>query len=320
MATKINDEFRYCKSYDSMSEISLNSDTLYIYGSSPEERGTPGELFRKKFPESKYLMINEYTPDIVTFNENEVNYGVRDKKGISEFIESYLVGSIYLDVSSLTCRLVAILLSSLVDILKKDRSKRIKLIYFEPKHYNIEAFKSEGKYHDQSEPIEGMKPLPGLISIIPDSDNLQVFLIAFLGFEGGRFSYILEELTPPKDNIIPILGVSGFRLEYPFVAMWGNKIALKESESWRQVEYAKANSIAEAFILLHSLQNKYSSHKLKIAPIGTKPHAVAAILFAILNSNVEIVYDNPVRQKKRTLGFGKILETDLNNLLTYKCS
>ena len=34
---------------------------------------------------------------------------------------------------------------------------------------------------------------------------------------------------------------------------------------------------------------------IKIAPIGTKPHCIAAILFAIkYYKNVEVVYDNPI--------------------------
>jgi hypothetical protein len=46
---------------------------------------------------------------------------------------------------------------------------------------------------------------------------------------------------------------------------------------------------------------------LRIAPIGTKPHAIGSILFAINNPDiVELVYDHPVRKKQRTEGTARL--------------
>ena len=52
-----------------------------------------------------------------------------------------------------------------------------------------------------------------------------------------------------------------------------------------------------------------------VAPIGTKPHAIGAILYAIKNpTKVELLYDNPKRSVQRTEGIGKILVCDISKL------
>ena len=46
---------------------------------------------------------------------------------------------------------------------------------------------------------------------------------------------------------------------------------------------------------------------MKIAPIGTKPHALGAFLFPLKTSRrVEFVYDFPIRKRNRTIGTGKV--------------
>ena len=67
-----------------------------------------------------------------------------------------------------------------------------------------------------------------------------------MGFEGGRFMHILENIEYSNKIIIPIIGVPGFRPEYPNIAYWGNKKTLEETESWKNVLFAKANSIIDA--------------------------------------------------------------------------
>ena len=44
-----------------------------------------------------------------------------------------------------------------------------------------------------------------------------------------------------------------------------------------------------------------------IAPIGTKPHALGAICYALRNPDTtEIMYDNPIRKPGRTAGIGQM--------------
>jgi hypothetical protein len=57
---------------------------------------------------------------------------------------------------------------------------------------------------------------------------------------------------------------------------------------------------------------------MRIAPIGTKPHAVGAILFQLgtaSRGDVEIVYDHPIRKAKRTAGAWRVSVYHLSSFL-----
>jgi hypothetical protein len=54
---------------------------------------------------------------------------------------------------------------------------------------------------------------------------------------------------------------------------------------------------------------------LKMAPIGTRPHALAAFMYAIANSeNAEIIYDHPIPSKDRVGPF-RLIQFDFERLL-----
>jgi hypothetical protein len=118
----------------------------------------------------------------------------------------------------------------------------------------------------------------------------------------------VEQVQPPGRKIVPVIGVPGFRPEYPFHTYHGNTLPLRQTVSWKNVRYAIANC---PFSLLYVLQDIAAEHPLdlvKIAPIGTKPHALGAVLFALTSPRrVELVYDHPVRKATRTIGRSRIL-------------
>jgi hypothetical protein len=71
--------------------------------------------------------------------------------------------------------------------------------------------------------------------------------------------------------------------------------------------------------MLNKIVKNSPSGRIKIAPIGTKPHAIGAILFAIKYPlKVELIYDNPIRKKTRTDGVGKIIDCSVYKLLKDK--
>jgi hypothetical protein len=54
---------------------------------------------------------------------------------------------------------------------------------------------------------------------------------------------------------------------------------------------------------------------LKIAPIGTKPHALGAVLFCLSRpDSVELVYDHPIRKANRTIGASRLLVYTISSL------
>jgi hypothetical protein len=314
----INRDYQYTKKHTNVNDFFLPDGSVYIYGVSPEERSYAiVDFLKKKFVNTRFLRIflidNE--KDVIMTNDTDINYSLRNSNDMESLFATCGSSTIYIDASGLDNRVSASLLKHVV-LFNQKKKLEINVIYVEPYSYKIEQFKSEGVFNDLSEKIDEIEPLPGFANIIPDTDDMK--FVALLGFEGGRFTYLLERIQPPRDSIIPVIGVPGFRFEYPFVALWGNRVPLEETKSWDNIHYIASNSLVDMFFLLEKIISQTSgSTKITLAPIGTKPHAIGAILFAIkYPRRVEIVYDNPIRKIIRTDGIGPIVVSNISALLS----
>jgi hypothetical protein len=99
------------------------------------------------------------------------------------------------------------------------------------------------------------------------------------------------------------VGVPGFRIEYPQITHASNEDFLNEYRAHANVRLARASCPFEAFEALSELHRDCSGRYMYIAPVGTKPHALGAICYALKNPDTtEIMYDNPVRKPGRTAG------------------
>lgn len=97
--------------------------------------------------------------------------------------------------------------------------------------------------------------------------------------------------------------------------MWGNRNQIKNTNCWQNIKYAEANSIVDIFMMLKRLSYDNRNPEIIVAPIGTKPHAIGAILYSIKHPDkVEIIYDNPKHSVHRTKGIGKILICNITKL------
>ena len=219
---------------------------------------------------------------------------------------------IYLDITGLSHHVWAPLLRAAVA-----SCKQVYVVYVEPRTYTFSRTPTEAEIFDLSEAIHGIFPLPGFgILSEPDDEELVLF-VPFLGFEGHRFAYVLEQVQPPGRKIIPIIGVPGFKPVFPFHTYLGNKNILGQSTLHTQIRHIMANSAFDAFYVLQEIATDNLDHTLKIAPIGTKPHALGAVLFTLWTDRpVEIVYDHPIRKPNRTSGSANILVYDVDQLLS----
>ncbi|MDP2898918.1 MAG: hypothetical protein Q8Q12_20465 [bacterium] len=207
----------------------------------------------------------------------------------------------YLDITGLPHHIWAPLLRSGLSA-----CRRLAAVYVEPADYQLSPVPTEGEIFDLSEKISGIAPIPGFASLTEPADE-RVCFVPLLGFEGIRFAYLVEQVQPPGERIIPVIGVPGFRPEYPFHAFQANMSVLKETQAWKSVRYARANCPFSLFYLLEDIAEQYPEHQLKIAPIGTKPHALGAVLFAATSRRpVELIYDHPIRKAKRTKDTGRL--------------
>jgi hypothetical protein len=207
----------------------------------------------------------------------------------------------YLDITGLAHHVWAPLLRAgllLVD--------ELKVVYLEPAEYRFNTAPTEGQIFDLSEEILGIAPIFGFISLRSEcGDN--VCFVPLLGFEGARLKYILENVQPPGGKIVPLVGLPGFQPEYPFHTYLGNRLVLAETQAWKNVRFALANCPFSAYYAIQEVAVEHRGELLKIAPIGTKPHALGAVMYAIAHpTEVELVYDHPIRKANRTAGVGRL--------------
>lgn len=148
----------------------------------------------------------------------------------------------------------------------------------------------------------GIEPLPGFARLGRRRDE-EGFFAPLLGFEGARLKHIFDQEEVEASRTRPIIGSPGFRMEYPAYTYMANRDVLELDSMDRRVEFAKASCPFEAYRAIERIHNRSRDKHFRIAPIGTKPHALGAVLYAILNQPaVEIVYDHPVHSKGRTSG------------------
>ncbi len=174
-------------------------------------------------------------------------------------------------------------------------------IYVEPKSYTYSPTPKSGEFFDLSEKILGFSPIPTFAKLSARRAEENI-LVALLGFEGVRFRHLIERIEPSERDIVPIIGVPGFELEYPFHTYEGNTLVLSSTRSWQRVIYLDASCPFALFSFLEGLYAELDGRHLQIATIGTKPHALGAMMFAINHERVELIYDHPVRRKGRTSG------------------
>ncbi len=309
MRNVINQDYLYTEEWLNVNSVRLTPNSLYIHAHDPEDRSLycAAHLIENN-PDTIFVEVSSSADDVMAVFDSDQTYPLNSQRSMERFYAVYAKSKVYIEVTGMSCRIATPLIKYAIE-----HNINISVIYTEPAEYRISEFQKEGLNKDLSESVDGISPLPGLISIFPD-DTPRVF-VALLGFEGGRFSAILQDYNPVKENVIPVVGVPGYRIEYPYATYWGNRIPLRNTMCWQKVRYAEANSIVDAFLLLDQIYVYNRKAEMVVAPIGTKPHAIGAILYALKHRDkVELIYDNPKRSVHRTHGIGKVLVCDVTKL------
>jgi hypothetical protein len=247
-----------------------------------------------------------------SFDSGDRTYALRRSVDVESFVRSISSPIVYVDITGLRHAVWAPLIKALFFA-----GKELRATYVEPDAYRRSVAPLEGQIYDLSTSIEGIAPLPGFTVLTSRGSSDDDFLfLPLLGFEGVRFKYLIEQVQPKNDSVIPIIGVPGFKTWYVFETYFGNAPALRETSSWRQARYAPANCPFSCFYLLRDIAGEYPQKTLKVAPIGTKPHALGAILFALAAPTpIEIVYDNPIRKAGRTQGVDRLFVYYISSVL-----
>lgn len=282
-------------------------NSAYIFSDSHEERSKHLQNFMSQSSGTQFVELTDFTTSTFMFEGDATSF--RSRVQTDKFWAQLQQNIIYIDITGLPHHIWAPLILTVQDL---DRDVRV--IYIEPASYAFSSSPTEGKIFELSETINGISPIPKFGQLRESADTEVVF-VPLLGFEGSRLSYVLDQIQPLDENIIPIVGVPGFRVEFPFYTFIGNQFPLMETKSWQRSLFVPANCPFSLFYVLESEQTKYPDRLFKIALIGTKPQALGAVLFYLKNTkSVELIYDHPIRKTNRTAGATKLLQYSISKL------
>jgi hypothetical protein len=302
---RLADQPLFVSEYPSRTDLPLPPGAVYLHGEGVEDRATvpAGE----HHPEGQYVRIVEgERRDIWLADSPGTIVQLRNRDGLEGLLAGVGTDDVFLDITGLThdvwVPLVRVALESGV---------RLRVVYLEPRAYAPHPTPRPGEAFDLSDVILGIAPLP-LFSVLTEEPPENTTFIPLLGFEGNRFKHMLFEVEPQQSKIFPILGVPGFQIEYPFFAYLGNAEPLGQSRAYRQVRFAKSNCPFSAYYVMSEIINRDPDDHYKVGLIGTKPHAVAAVMHAMRNDvSVELLYDHAKRKQGRSYGVARCLVYDL---------
>jgi hypothetical protein len=281
--------------FDTRADYSVDVDALYIFGQSAEERSHFEDAW-KTAQGCEFMQLEEAIDELqVRQVPDGEPVSLRSEKQLGELLASGAGRLVVIDITGLSHHVWAPLLQTALSV-----ASDVDVVYVEPGEYRFSDVPRAGEVFDLSSRIRGISPLPGFARLARRFDQDSIF-VPLLGFEGARLQYVMEQVQPAGGQTFPIVGVPGFRPEYPFYTFEGNEPGL--TSVWKDVRLAAANCPFELFAVLTELADRYETAALKVAPIGTKPHAVGAILHALAHPDrVELVYDHPERKPGRTEG------------------
>ena len=167
------------------------------------------------------------------------------------------------DITGLEHQIWASLLRIIVD-----DGHPVGAVYVEPERYRISANPTEGRLFDLTAKFTEISAFPGFTRLRSMEDESKTCFVPLLGFEGNRLAHAIERIDPPVDKVLPVVGVPGFRADFPFYSYIGNRSSLSKDGLWKRVRFAIANSPISVMNRLGIIGKEYPDHLLKIAPLG----------------------------------------------------
>jgi hypothetical protein len=166
------------------------------------------------------------------------------------------------------------------------RVEKLSIFYTEPKSYNF----TKGlfhTFHTSSGPLS-IKEIPGYSGY--ESRGSKRKLIILMGFDGDLSKEINEDVSP-NDTIV-VNGFPSYTPKFKDISLIANEKLVSDRNI--DIVYARANNPFEIYNLLQLIKNSEKENTfMNIAPLGTKPMALGACLFALHNPDVRIVYPSP---------------------------
>ncbi len=212
------------------------------------------------------------------------------------------VGSVLLETTSL----------GTVEVLQLLRAAReadiasVDCLYVEPKDYEKDTYLESSWSRDfslsNSHRVAGVPPFLPMQSQLADRN---VRLVAMLGYESSRLAGVFEQDPDMEDwRKFAVVGVPGYSPGWEQNAL-ANNVDTLDTHQFYPVRYCSASSVSGAYDLLtqiHAEGHDENPHTT-VAPLGTKPHGIAAAMFLVDHSSYQqasLLYDHPIRIEGRS--------------------
>lgn len=304
-------DIKKIKNYNNFEEIVFNeSYENYIFFHGREDLDNRCKVttsfFNSKITDN-YKIIYDEDKFIILVSSKLGDKEFRIHAFGKDFIESFDKNIFILDTTSLGFAEILLLLH----FLSNKKNIEIKLFYVEPNVYTLKSNNLSFKYEfDLSQGFNKFKKIPPFSLLIDSSSSEKAKLITLLGFENDRLSRIIEDDDGARyDEFEHIIALPAFRPGWENVSLQRHYQELKE---FQNLEFSPANNPYETHRVLERIQKNSNNKSIVVAPIGTKPHAIGAIIFLInskLKGNkVGLIYDFPIKKENRTDGIGNIHE------------
>jgi hypothetical protein len=230
---------------------------------------------------------------------------------INEVLQSEL--SVVLDMTSMSTEVLFILIKAFYDARYDDFT----VVYVQPQDYIRNKNDKILPEFLLSKELDPISAIPGFLRL-PDEDKQEKVLV-FIGFEGGRFQELCEHiLSDGKIDVIPILPMPSFKAGWHMLGIYLNLDTLKSNDILSNLKRVTA---WDPFFALDVLEEQYlindDTSQIIVAPLGTKPHTLASVLFAVKHESVRIMYDHPRVHDKRTEGIGPVRGYYLKGIFSY---
>lgn len=131
--------------------------------------------------------------------------------------------------------------------------------------------------------------------------------IFLLGFEGERSLSILKKCDPDFCNVI--VADPGYANNYKELALEQNECFLKElSLKDEDLSYIDVGKIINVYDKIGQIEtNLKSEMNICIVPLGSKPHALGAGIYALIHPEVSIMYQIPQKYYLKEIKRGKYI-------------
>lgn len=275
--------------------------SVYIYRVSNEDRSGHTGQWQQSCKDVQFIEVTTESVSGFQVSGVEEEFFLRSAASLSRLLAPLGTGRVlYIDITGLSHPTWAALIRAAIAA-----RMEVRAVYVEPYRYKRSAAPLEGQIYDLSARIAGIAPMPGFATISTTEESV---FVPLLGFEGARFRHVIEHVQPSHERMVPVVGIPGFKPWYVFETYMGNRAALEETSAWHHIEFVPANCPFSCFYLLQELAQCHPNSTLKVAMIGTKPHALGAVMFALTSPNrIELIYDNPIRKEGRTDGLDRLL-------------